>query len=121
MPVAEKMRHMTEVKIADKKGKAKSFLVSDATAKKIMTLVSAEEGSVLYEDAFPRMKDRAKRQASVIRGFRERDGLTQEELAEKIKITQGDLSKVEAGKRRVGRRIAERLAEVFKSDWRVFL
>ncbi len=86
---------------------------------KVLSLVQEEE-SLSYDDAFPHMKDASKRTASVLRGFRYRDGLSQIELAKKIGVTQGDLSKMEAGKRPVGRTIADRLAKVFKTDPRVF-
>jgi DNA-binding XRE family transcriptional regulator len=116
MPVAEKTRHMTEVQVNRKR-----FKVSDETAARIMVLVRSDaEESIPYEEAFPRMKNRLERGASVLKGFRYRDGLTQAELAAMIEVTQGDLSKMEAGKRPIGLKVATRLAKVFKTDPRVF-
>ena len=119
MSVAAKMRPMAEIQITPGKGKAKSFQVTERTMAKVLSIVQEEE-SIPYDDAFPHMKDAAKRPASVLRGFRYRDGLNQIELAKKIDVTQGDLSKMETGKRPIGRHVAERLAKVFKTDPRVF-
>jgi transcriptional regulator with XRE-family HTH domain len=47
--------------------------------------------------------------------------MTQIQLAKKLDITQGDLSKMESGKRSVGKQLARRLATVFGTDYRVFL
>lgn len=58
---------------------------------------------------------------SVIRGLRAREDMTQIELARKLSVTQGDLSKMENGKRPVGKEMAQRLAKAFKTDYRVFL
>ena len=58
---------------------------------------------------------------AALKGARLREGLTQMELAQKINVTQGDLSKMESGKRPIGKTIAKRLAKVLKFDYRVFL
>ena len=58
---------------------------------------------------------------SVIHGFRAREDMTQIELANKLGVTQGDLSKMENGKRPVGKEMAHRLAKVFRTDYRVFI
>jgi plasmid maintenance system antidote protein VapI len=58
---------------------------------------------------------------AVIRGFRAREDMTQIELARKLGVTQGDLSKMENGKRPVGKELANRLAKVFNTNYRVFL
>jgi len=43
------------------------------------------------------------------------------ELARKLGVAQGDLSKMETGKRSIGKEMAHRLAGVFDTDYRVFL
>ena len=58
---------------------------------------------------------------TLLQGLRYRENLTQAELAKLIKVTQGDLSKMEHGKRPVGKEVAKRLAAIFKSDYRLFL
>ncbi len=42
-------------------------------------------------------------------------------MGEKAGISQADLSKMESGKRPIGKVIAKRLAEVFDTDYRIFL
>ncbi len=59
--------------------------------------------------------------AVVLRGFRYRDNLTQEALGELLGIAQTNISKMERGKRQIGKDIAKRLAKVFKTDYRMFL
>jgi len=58
---------------------------------------------------------------SVLRGFRIRDGLSQIELADKLGCPQSWVSAWEHGKRSLGKRLAQKLAKIFKTDYRVFL
>jgi DNA-binding XRE family transcriptional regulator len=58
---------------------------------------------------------------SVIRGFRIRDGLSQVELADKLGCPQSWISAWENGKRSLGKKMAQKLAKIFKTDYRVFL
>ena len=57
---------------------------------------------------------------AVLRGLRSRDGMTQQQLAKELRVTQGDISAMENGRRPIGKSMAARLAKVFKSDYRVF-
>jgi DNA-binding XRE family transcriptional regulator len=52
---------------------------------------------------------------------RKRLGLTQQELAEKLKMPQGNVSQLEVGKRPIGKALAKRLSKVLELDYRVFL
>lgn len=56
-----------------------------------------------------------------LKGMRNREGWTQEQLGEKIGVSQANLSKMECGKRPIGKAIAHRLAEIFDTDYRIFL
>ena len=56
-----------------------------------------------------------------LRGFRNREGLTQADLSEIIGTPQTNISKMELGKRPIGKNLAKRLAELFKTDYRLFL
>lgn len=58
---------------------------------------------------------------TIIKASRHKVGLTQVELASKLRITQGNLSAMERGHRPVGKIIARRLAKIFEVDYRVFL
>jgi DNA-binding XRE family transcriptional regulator len=84
--------------------------------------VDGRSESIPSEQVFERLNaKRGGKSASVLRGYRYRAGLTQAQLAEKLDITQGDLSKMENGTRPIGKRMAQRLAAFFKTDYRVFL
>lgn len=56
-----------------------------------------------------------------LRGYRYRDDLTQVELAKLAGIPRRHISDMENGRRPIGRHNAQKLAEVFKTDPRMFL
>ncbi|HSX37818.1 MAG TPA: helix-turn-helix transcriptional regulator [Chlamydiales bacterium] len=57
----------------------------------------------------------------MLRGCRYKKGVTQLELSEEIGVNQHHISEMENGKRPIGKEMARRLAEFFKTDYRVFL
>ena len=80
-----------------------------------------KEDWVEFSDIFPELNDPAERIASALRGARFKAELTQIELAQKLKVTQGDLSKMEHGKRPIGKKLVQRLAKILDVDYRIFL
>jgi DNA-binding XRE family transcriptional regulator len=100
------------------------FLVPKKKAEEIKKVVAclggveeAEENELVpFEDAFPEFHH-----GITLRGLRQRDGLTQGELAEKIGSQQNHISEMEKGKRAIGKAIAKKLGEVFNTSYRVFL
>jgi transcriptional regulator with XRE-family HTH domain len=58
---------------------------------------------------------------SAIRGLRLREGLTQEQLAQRLGIKRNNLSEMENGKRPIGKNMAKRLAETLHTNYKVFL
>ncbi len=56
-----------------------------------------------------------------LRGYRYREGLTQEELAIKADVKQSHISEMESNKRSIGKNIAKRFAEILNVDYRRFL
>lgn len=54
-------------------------------------------------------------------GLRYRENLTQKQLGEIIDVKQSNISLMERGLRPIGKNIAQRLAKVFKADYRIFL
>jgi ribosome-binding protein aMBF1 (putative translation factor) len=76
---------------------------------------------VEFSEIFSEMDDAVLGIASVLRGARYKAGLSQVELAKKLHITQGDLSKMERGKRSIGKVLAQRLGKILDIDYRVFL
>jgi DNA-binding XRE family transcriptional regulator len=59
--------------------------------------------------------------AVMLRGLRYRDGLTQVELGNLLGTAQANISLMEKGKKTIGKTIAKRLADIFKTDYRLFL
>jgi ribosome-binding protein aMBF1 (putative translation factor) len=86
------------------------------------SLASPASGrGVVIEDIEPKMKDPFLRTASILRGARYKENMTQVDLAKKLKFTQSDLSKMEHGKRPIGKKLAQRIAEILKIDYRILL
>lgn len=73
------------------------------------------------EDIFGNIEKQYTKAGVLLRGTRHREGLTQSEMAKKINITQADLSKMESGKRPIGKVIAKRIAKIFGVNYRYFL
>ncbi len=55
-----------------------------------------------------------------LRGLRNREGLTQEQLGQAIGVEQSNISKMERGKRQIGIKIAKRIEKIFDIDYRLF-
>lgn len=56
-----------------------------------------------------------------LRGARLKEDMSQVELAKKLGISQTDLSKMEYGKRSIGKKMAKRLSKILNIDYRIFL
>jgi DNA-binding XRE family transcriptional regulator len=82
----------------------------------VSAILGAEDESLPLEEVFPDLH-----QGSAIRGLRLRGGLTQEQLARLLGIKRTNLSEMENGKRPIGKNMAKRLAQVLKTDYKVFL
>jgi DNA-binding XRE family transcriptional regulator len=72
--------------------------------------------SVPWEEVYPNFNP-----SVALRGARKKEGLTQEELAQLIGISQTHISEMENGKRTIGKEMAKRLSNILKIDYRVFL
>lgn len=107
--------------------RSRLFVVSKDTAEGIAQVLKEHEvpeteaGSVPAEAVFPDLADMRKRPVVALRGARHKEGLSQVALAKKLGISQADLSKMENGKRPIGKKMAKRLADVLSIDYRVFL
>lgn len=74
-----------------------------------------------WRTAFDDLIDKFSEAGVALKGFRLREGWTQAEVADKIGIDQPNLSKMERGKRAIGKAMAKKLAALFGTDYRVFL
>uniref|UniRef100_A0A7C4RTQ6 XRE family transcriptional regulator n=1 Tax=Desulfatirhabdium butyrativorans TaxID=340467 RepID=A0A7C4RTQ6_9BACT len=77
------------------------------------------EDGIPWRSAFPEFSDNEK--GTLLKGARLREGLTQKQLSEKTGIPQRHISEMETGKRQIGRKRAEILAEALQTDYRMFL
>ena len=57
----------------------------------------------------------------MLRGSRFKEEITQADLAKALGISQHHISEMENGKRPIGKEMARRFAEFFKTDYRIFL
>jgi DNA-binding XRE family transcriptional regulator len=79
------------------------------------------EGSVSVDAVFAKVNKKYTRPGALLKGLRIRENLTQVQMAEKIEVTQSDISQMEKGTRRIGRVIAKRIATLFDVDYQPFL
>jgi DNA-binding XRE family transcriptional regulator len=114
------------VKIEVSEGKKrKLYLVSEESAHAVEILLNqldeSHEGSIPAAALFPDLADSKKTSGIALRGVRLRLNLTQKEMAEKIGVNQGDLSKMEKGERPMGKKLAMRIGKALGVDYRRFL
>ncbi len=76
---------------------------------------------IAAEEAFPDIKDPVKRIGIVFRGIRFKHSLTQAEVAKRLGLEQSDVSKIEKGKRPIGKALAKRIEQEFGIDYRRLL
>lgn len=79
------------------------------------------EESMSYDEAMAVLLGGESQGAVMLRGLRNREGITQAELGKLLDIEQSNISKMERGKRQIGKNIAMRLAKLFHTDYRLFL
>ena len=79
-------------------------------------LVSASESNVIQN-----LDTKFGRPGACLQGARVKEGLSQVDLAEELGISQSNLSKMELGKRPIGKAMAKRIADILKVDYRIFL
>ena len=77
--------------------------------------------SLLADDLFAELDSKYSKPGALLQGLRHREGLSQQKVAALIQVTQSDLSKMENGKRPMGKTIAKRIADRFDVDYRIFM
>lgn len=76
--------------------------------------------SVPWHDAYPEYSE-ARLIGKALAGARYREGFTQIQLSELVKIPQRHISEMENGKRPIGKEMAKRLGKVLNISYKVFL
>lgn len=79
------------------------------------------ESSISADEMISEICGNTPKWAVALRGLRHREGLTQVSIGEMLGIPQGNISQMESGKRPIGKQIAKRLAELFNTDYHLFL
>lgn len=83
--------------------------------------VQSAEQHVSVDELFSDLTRQSGESGALLKGLRYREGLTQVELAKKLKISQANLSAMENGRRSIGKEFAKRIANLFGLDYRIFL
>lgn len=103
-----------EFNVPVEKARALFLLLNEFEVKKNIQKVSANS-------VFKELDKKYSRPGAALQGARLKAEMSQVDLAEKLGIDQSDLSKMEHGKRSIGKKMAKRLAEILSVDYRVFL
>ena len=122
------MRHTDEVELTFRgmSLKPERYKIPPEMAQKVKrmleyTFSQKKEKSIPAEEVFPDLYDPIKGPATVLRGARYREEMTQKQLAEALGIRQHHLSEMENGKRPIGKAMAKKLAEALNAHWKNFL
>ncbi len=75
-----------------------------------------DEGVCSMEELFPNASP-----AMALRGLRVREGITQKQLADSLGISQTRVSELETGARAISLAMAKRIAEAYKTSYKIFL
>lgn len=89
--------------------------------KKIAEKYRVKTGNTPTELLFSKINKQFTKPGALLKGIRLREELTQIQMAKKIKVTQSDISQMENGTRKIGRKIAQRIETLFDIDYRLFL
>ncbi len=93
------------------------YLISQLPANKKIAIAD----TISAEDLFQEIDQQYTKAGALLKGLRIRESLTQVQFAERINVTQTNLSSMENGKRAIGKDVAKRIAEQFSVDYRYFL
>jgi DNA-binding XRE family transcriptional regulator len=74
----------------------------------------SQDDSIQWENIAASRIKKYKRAGLVLRGARYREGFSQKELAKQSKISQENISKMESGKRPIGKIVAKKLSKVLR-------
>jgi len=83
--------------------------------------VTDEDDSVPAAQVFKHLDEKYGEIGANIRGCRARDSMTQTQLAKKLGIRQSHVSEMEHSRRVIGKKMAQKLAKIFNTDYRMFL
>ena len=129
MPVPMKMlrtKGAVILSVHDQKHE-RHFEVQSGRVEKLLRSLQSEgvlvkgKMTISADEVFKDLDEKYTRPGVALRGARGKEGLSQGELAKKLNIPQGNLSKMENGKRSIGKSMAKRLSKILNINYRVFL
>ena len=103
------------------------FTIARSNSSKLLTLLLSlqvhdhDNDTVPVDKVFKGIDKKYGKVGATVRGLRIRDELTQKKLAAKLSIHQVHISQIEHGKRAVGKKLAQKFADVFHTDYQLFL
>jgi DNA-binding XRE family transcriptional regulator len=124
---AKKRRINEDVEVMVKTGsKKKEFKLknSDGLVRLVSYIRNAlPADAVTAEEAFKHLNDEYTKPGALLQGYRLKAELTQEELAQKLgsEVQQAHISAMESGSRSISKKMAIRLGEILRTDYRKFL
>jgi ribosome-binding protein aMBF1 (putative translation factor) len=127
VPTKKHPTNHTTIKVKDGKAvltfvyKGHLYNIPKSVAEKYEDKSKVMHDNVLPETVFSKIENKYTKVGVLLRGARHREGLTQAEMAKKINVSQADLSKMENGKRSIGKVIAKRIEKILGVNYRYFL
>ena len=102
----------------------RSFVLPEDKANGLMSVIDEFEvpvtGREEIERLFAELNKGGTEAGAMLRAARLREDLTQKELAEKLGMPQGHISAMEHGKKTIGKKMGQRLANVLNVSAKVF-
>lgn len=126
MSVLTKKRHTNTIAITIGDKRPRRWVGPRSKLRLVRSLLSEmdfepQEDSVPWREAFSEEISQHGEKGLALKGARFKEEMTQVELANKVGVSQYNISKMENGSRQIGKAMAKRLAKVLNIDYRVFL
>ena len=99
---------------------SKTYAIPESIADKYLVKQTDNE-SISAQDLFKDLDTLRTKAGALLKGVRARENINQIEFAKAIDVSQANLSKMEHGKRPIGKQIAKRIEQVFGVNYKYFL
>lgn len=83
--------------------------------------LNSKSDHISADTIFSELDAQSNKAATLLRGLRSRENLSQTEFAKRIEVTQSNLSKMERGTRPIGKTLAKRISKEFGVNYRYFI
>ena len=99
----------------------KTYAIPVSVANKYLVDEGSTGDSIPASDLFADLDQERTKAGALLKGLRARENMNQTAFAKAIAVTQANLSKMEHGKRPIGKQIAKRIEQVFGDHYKYFL